>query len=85
MPRKRKHTSACSFASNMSVSYAAAKMRIPGGFEHILEGLVREVLREQPEDVIAFSAEYFNKKILLRKGRAVCIHEMASLIISLSM
>ena len=65
MPRKRKHTLTL---KKMSVSYAAAKIRIPAGFEHILEGLVREVLREQPEDVIAFSAEYFNKKILLRKG-----------------
>lgn len=52
----------------MSVSYAPTKIRVPLGFEHILEGLAREVLREQPEDIITFAAEYFKKKLLLRNG-----------------
>lgn len=52
----------------MSVSYAPTKLRIPPGFEHLLEVLAREVLREQPEDIIAFAAEHFRKKLLLRDG-----------------
>ena len=53
----------------MSMSYAPTKLRVPPGFEHLLEGLTREVLRSQPKDIIAFSAEYFRKKIVLRDGK----------------
>jgi len=52
----------------MSVSYAPAKLKVPPGFEHLLEGLTREILRVQPKDIIAFSAEYFKKKVVLRDG-----------------
>jgi len=45
----------------MSVSYAPTRLRIPTGFEHILEGLTREVLRDQPEDIIQYAAEYFQR------------------------
>lgn len=53
----------------MSMSFASTKVRVPPGFEHILEGLVREVLREQPEDIVGFAAEYFRKKLLVRNGK----------------
>ena len=53
----------------MSMPYAPTKLRVPPGFEHLLEGLTREVLRSQPKDIIAFSAEYFRKKIVLRDGK----------------
>ncbi len=52
----------------MSVSYAPMKLRVPAGFEHLLEGLSREVLREQPKDVIAFAAEYFKRQLAVRDG-----------------
>lgn len=51
------------------MSYAPTKLRVPPGFEHLLEGLTREILRSQPKDIIAFSAEYFRKKIVLRDGK----------------
>lgn len=53
----------------MSVSYAPTKLRVPVGFEHMLEGLATEVLREQPVDIIRFAAEYFKKKLALRDGK----------------
>lgn len=53
----------------MSVSYAPTKLRVPPGFEHLLEGLAREVLREQPSDVIGFAAEHFKRKLAVRDGK----------------
>ena len=58
----------------MSVSYAPTKLRVPLGFEHLLEALAREVLREQPKDIISFAAEYFRRKLVLRNGEAIIIH-----------
>ena len=55
-------------APAMSVSYAANKLRVPPGFEHLLEGLAREILREQPENLVEFSAQYFRKKLQERDG-----------------
>ena len=52
----------------MSVSYAPKKVHVPPGFEHVLEGLAREVLRVQPENVTEFAARYFQKKLDLRNG-----------------
>lgn len=62
-------------AVTMSVSYAANKLRVPPGFEHLLEGLAREILREQPKDLVKYAAEYFRKKLQERDGiHHVCIH-----------
>lgn len=55
----------------MSVSYAPTKLRVPVGFEHLLEALAKEVLREQPKDIIQFAADYFKKKLVLRDGEVV--------------
>ena len=52
----------------MSVQYAPSKLRVPDGFNNLLEGLAREVLREQPENIINFAAEYFKTQMLLRDG-----------------
>lgn len=52
----------------MSMSYAANKLRVPPGFEHLLEGLAREILREQPKNQLEFAAEYFRKKLRERDG-----------------
>ena len=57
------------FLTVMSVSYAPAKLRVPPGFEYVLEGLTREILREQPQDIVVFAAEYFKKKLTLRDGK----------------
>uniref|UniRef100_A0A8B9HJT6 Sperm autoantigenic protein 17 n=1 Tax=Astyanax mexicanus TaxID=7994 RepID=A0A8B9HJT6_ASTMX len=52
----------------MSVPFSNTNLRVPHGFGNILEGLAREVLREQPDDIPTFAAVYFtallNKLIL---------------------
>lgn len=50
----------------MSVKYAPSKLRVPEGFQNVLEGLAREVLREQPEDIILFAANYFKNQLALQ-------------------
>lgn len=52
----------------MAVQYAPMKLRVPPGFQNLLEGLAREVLREQPEDIINFAAQYFRNQLLIREG-----------------
>ena len=52
----------------MAVQYAPMKLRVPPGFQNLLEGLAREVLREQPEDIINFAAQYFKNQLLIREG-----------------
>lgn len=49
--------------------FAPDNLRVPAGFEHLLEGLTREVLREQPPDIIVFAAEYFKHKLSIRDGK----------------
>mmetsp|Transcript_34417 Transcript_34417/g.60333 ORF Transcript_34417/g.60333 Transcript_34417/m.60333 type:complete len:176 (-) Transcript_34417:30-557(-) len=39
------------------------KFPIPEGFPEILHDLSREILREQPRDIIAFCAKYFRCKV----------------------
>uniref|UniRef100_A0A8C0ITG9 Sperm surface protein Sp17 n=1 Tax=Chelonoidis abingdonii TaxID=106734 RepID=A0A8C0ITG9_CHEAB len=45
----------------MSIPFSNTHHRIPPGFANLLEGLAREVLREQPEDIPAFAANYFEE------------------------
>ena len=53
----------------MAVQYAPMKLRVPPGFQNLLEGLAREVLREQPEDIIVFAAQYFKNQLQIRDGK----------------
>ncbi len=53
----------------MSVSYAPSRLSVPMGFEYVLESLAREVLREQPKDIIEFAAKYFKAKLVVRNGK----------------
>ena len=50
------------------MSFSPHSLKIPKGFETLLEGLCREVLREQPEDIIQFASEYFIKRLESRDG-----------------
>ncbi|XP_066462768.1 sperm surface protein Sp17 isoform X2 [Eleutherodactylus coqui] len=49
----------------MSIPFSNTQYRIPRGFANLLEGLTREVLREQPKDIPHFAARYFAE--LLKK------------------
>ncbi|KAL9825843.1 sperm surface protein Sp17 [Geothlypis trichas] len=52
----------------MSIAASNTSMRVPAGFRNLLEGLTREVLREQPTDVVAFAAQYFQKLLESREA-----------------
>ncbi|XP_038155560.1 sperm surface protein Sp17 isoform X2 [Cyprinodon tularosa] len=49
----------------MSVPFSNTHLRVPRGFGTLLEGLAREVLRDQPDNIPAYAAQYFDK--LLKK------------------
>ena len=53
----------------MAVPFSNTKLRVPQGFQNILEGLAREVLRAQPPDIYAFGAVYFENMLKAREGQ----------------
>lgn len=55
----------------MAVQYAPTKLRVPAGFQNLLEGLAREVLREQPDDIVVFAAQYFKNQLVIREETGV--------------
>ena len=55
----------------MSVSYVPTKISVPNGFETLLADLTKQILAEQPEDLIGFAATYINGKLHHMKGTSV--------------
>ncbi|KAM7030319.1 sperm surface protein Sp17 [Acridotheres tristis] len=55
----------------MSIASSNTSMRVPAGFRNLLEGLAREVLREQPADVVAFAAQHFQKLLEQREAGGI--------------
>ena len=53
----------------MAVPFSNTKLRVPKGFQNILEALAREVLRNQPSDIYAFGAVYFENLLKSREGK----------------
>ncbi|XP_047450713.1 sperm surface protein Sp17 [Mugil cephalus] len=51
----------------MSVPFSNTHLRVPRGFGTLLEGLTREVLRDQPEDIPKYAAQYFNTLLKQRE------------------
>uniref|UniRef100_A0A673KMX7 Sperm autoantigenic protein 17 n=1 Tax=Sinocyclocheilus rhinocerous TaxID=307959 RepID=A0A673KMX7_9TELE len=51
----------------MSVPFSNTNLWIPRGFGNLLEGLAKEVLRDQPEDIPTFAALYFTKLLKARE------------------
>ncbi|KFP04487.1 Sperm surface protein Sp17, partial [Calypte anna] len=43
----------------MATSFCSSSLRLPEGFQDLLEGLALEVLRAQPSDVVAFAAQHY--------------------------
>ncbi|XP_055003789.1 sperm surface protein Sp17-like [Boleophthalmus pectinirostris] len=43
----------------MAMLNSNTHLRVPRGFGAILEGLTREILRDQPKDIPKYAAEYF--------------------------
>ncbi|XP_036894166.1 sperm surface protein Sp17 [Sturnira hondurensis] len=51
----------------MSIPFSNTHYRIPQGFGNLLEGLTREILREQPDDIPSFAAAYFENLLEKRE------------------
>ncbi|KAL3886899.1 hypothetical protein ACJMK2_026859 [Sinanodonta woodiana] len=51
----------------MAVPYSNTKLRVPKGFQNILEGLAREVLRNQPSNIYEFGNLYFERLLKVRQ------------------
>uniref|UniRef100_A0A3B3DMZ8 RIIa domain-containing protein n=1 Tax=Oryzias melastigma TaxID=30732 RepID=A0A3B3DMZ8_ORYME len=49
----------------MSADFFTAHLRVPRGLGAVIEGLAREVLRDQPENIPEYAANYFNPFIFL--------------------
>lgn len=54
----------------MAVPFSNTQLRVPPGFANILWCLAREVLREQPDNILQFGMEYFKKLLLIRRGNS---------------
>uniref|UniRef100_A0A667XUT7 RIIa domain-containing protein n=1 Tax=Myripristis murdjan TaxID=586833 RepID=A0A667XUT7_9TELE len=63
----------------MSVPFSSTNLRVPRGFGLILEGLAREVLRDQPGDIPSYAARYFNVLLKKREGN-IHIKEPATVV-----
>lgn len=53
--------------------FSNTRLRIPKGFQSLLVGLSTEVLRNQPSNIPAFAADYF-EKLLRRRGRTLSVY-----------
>ncbi|XP_034277790.1 sperm surface protein Sp17 isoform X1 [Pantherophis guttatus] len=51
----------------MAIPFSNTTQRIPPGFANLLEGLAREVLRNQPDDIPTFAAKYFESLLIERE------------------
>ncbi|KAI9538599.1 hypothetical protein NQZ68_012251 [Dissostichus eleginoides] len=62
----------------MSVPFSNTHLRVPRGFGTILEGLAREILRDQPEDIPKYAAQYFNTLLTQREDSGIDPAEWAA-------
>ncbi|XP_072211066.1 neurogranin isoform X3 [Excalfactoria chinensis] len=51
----------------MSFPDPRSALRLPSGFEEVLYGMAREVLKAQPDDVLGFIARYFQALLAERE------------------
>jgi hypothetical protein len=52
----------------MAVPFSNSKLRVPRGFQGLLEGMAKEILMMQPPDIYAFCAMYFEDLLNQRDG-----------------
>ncbi|KAJ8019374.1 Sperm surface protein Sp17 [Holothuria leucospilota] len=55
----------------MAVPFSNTKLRVPRGFQNLLEGLAKEVLRNQPDNIYAFAAVYFSNLLKIREEQGI--------------
>nr|CUU98660.1 hypothetical transcript [Hymenolepis microstoma] len=51
----------------MAIPFSNTQLRVPHGFADLLWCLSREVLRQQPEDILKFGMKYFEKLLCVRQ------------------
>ncbi|NXT32705.1 SP17 protein, partial [Pelecanoides urinatrix] len=52
----------------MSIPSSKTTLRLPDGFQNLLEGLALGVLQAQPTDTVAFAAQYFQTLLEQRES-----------------
>jgi hypothetical protein len=50
----------------MAVPFSNTKLRVPQGFQTLLELLSREILRDQPKDIYDYAAKYLEEMVQKR-------------------
>jgi hypothetical protein len=50
----------------MAVPFSNTKLRVPRGFQTLLEELSREILKEQPKNIHEFAANYLEMLVHAR-------------------
>ncbi|XP_065176825.1 sperm surface protein Sp17-like [Sycon ciliatum] len=53
----------------MSMKFAPHHLTVPDGFAELLESLTREILRDQPDNLVDYCAEYFQRRLEIRDGK----------------
>jgi len=54
--------------TEMAVPFSNSRLRIPHGFQSLLEGMAKEILMLQPPDIYDFGAGYFENLLKKREG-----------------
>ena len=52
----------------MAVPFSNTKLRVPKGFQNILEAFAKEVLRQQPANIYEFGAVFFEEMVKERES-----------------
>ena len=67
--------------AKMAVPFSNSKMRIPHGFQGLLEGIAKEILKMKPSDIYSFSAMYFENLLKKREGKILfCFFKHAAVV-----
>jgi len=53
----------------MAVPISNMRLRVPRGFQGLLEDVAKEVLLVQPSDICTFAALYFENLLQVREGQ----------------
>jgi len=56
----------------MAVPFSNVKLRVPHGFQGLLEDIAKEVLLMQPNDIYAFAAVHLENLLQVREGLYSC-------------
>ena len=63
----------------MAVPFSNTKLRVPKGFQNILEAFAKEVLRQQPANIYEFGAVFFEEMVKERESRLLLKFEILHL------